>query len=319
MILFLYGTDVDAVRTKTRALIEKFKEKDPQGLNLAELDGDTTTVKALRDASEAMPFLASSRLVVVKRFLQEASKEQQETLLEWLQEDKLPETTVLVFAEPGAPDKRTKAFKWISKNTTVQEYKAPEGGDAIAFASQLLGSEGFELVRDAAAELVSRVGDNSVRLRNELEKLMLYVTAEGRTQITKADVEVLVVGEVHDEIFLLTDALARRDRTAALQLLHRQLEKGASAHYLHSMFVFQIRNLLLISDGLSRGLSEQAIAKEAGLHPYVVKKTAQVAKKFKEGQLEAIHGALARMDRSFKTSQVDPVLALDLFVTSVAA
>ena len=319
MILFLHGSDGDAVRAKVAGVLEAFKKKDPQSLNLAVFEGDAL-VKEIRSASEAVPFLAPSRLILVKRFLGEARKEQQEALQTWLSEKEPPSTTVLLFAEFARPDRRLKLFTWLSKHAKTQAFDVPEMGSGLTHLVRSIAEEaGAPLEPAAATELLARTGVDPVRLRSEIAKLALYVQGDGRDHIGKADVEKLVAPTIDDAIFLFTDALARRDRAAALRFLHRQLAKGESPEYLHAMLAFQLRALLTVSDGLARGMSEAQLAKEAGLHPFVVQKTAQAVRNLPVARLRSAHDALYRMDRAMKRSQIDPVLALDLFVVSAAA
>ncbi len=319
MILFLHGSDGDAVRAKVAEVLTAFKKKDPQSLNLAVFEGDAAA-KDIRSASDAMPFLAESRLVIVKRFLAEAKKEEQEVVLDWLSEKAFSATTILLFAEFSKPDRRGRLFTWLSKNAKAQAFDVPEAGSGLAGLARQLAQEGnVSLEPAASSELLLRVGVDPVRLRTEIAKLALYVQGDNRKSVTRADVELQVVPVVDDAIFLLTDALARRDRAVALRLLHRQLSKGASAEYIHAMLVFQIRALLLVADGVSRGVPEAQLAKESGLHPYAAHKASQAVQRLPLERLRAAHDALYRMDRAMKRSQIDPVLALDLFVTSAAA
>ena len=59
------------------------------------------------------------------------------------------------------------------------------------------------------------------------------------------------------------------------------------------------------------------IAKELGLHPYVVQKALPVVKKFTLPKLIGIYRRLSELDRGLKTSITTPEVLLDRFIVSL--
>ena len=62
-----------------------------------------------------------------------------------------------------------------------------------------------------------------------------------------------------------------------------------------------------------------AIQKQLGLHPFVVRKTADQAKNYSVEQLEGIMRKLLETDVSLKTSRLEATLALDMLVVELTA
>src|SRR3989344_1316771 len=106
MILFFYGPNSYASRRKLQEIIETYKTKTGSDFGLERIDGITSNAKTLGSALRAVPFLASSRLVVIEYLsANKAASGQVESIIEGL-----PSTTVVVFYEKEL-DKRTAYFK----------------------------------------------------------------------------------------------------------------------------------------------------------------------------------------------------------------
>jgi DNA polymerase III delta subunit len=55
----------------------------------------------------------------------------------------------------------------------------------------------------------------------------------------------------------------------------------------------------------------------SGLHPFVVKKTSGLCRYFSFPQLKEIYKKIYQTDLQIKTGQLDPELAIDLFVAQI--
>jgi DNA polymerase-3 subunit delta len=115
-------------------------------------------------------------------------------------------------------------------------------------------------------------------------------------------------------VFDLTDALARRDRPHALELLHELLANGESALGIVALAAYQTRTLLQVKLLAERGMGAGQIAQVASLIPFVAEKSLPLARQFSTSQLEDAHRALLEVDTALKRSRMSPEMALDLFI-----
>ena len=77
MIIFLYGEDEYRLKQETSSVIQKYKNKYPNGLNLFGFDLASDDVKNLEDAIKTSSFFNEVKLIVVKNsFLEKDSKMQ---------------------------------------------------------------------------------------------------------------------------------------------------------------------------------------------------------------------------------------------------
>ncbi len=300
-------------------------------LNTTYLSGRTATFGELRHACDAVPFMARVRLVVVEDVLTrlvgergrggkaKASKRDQEflnALLDYLPH--LPETTRLAFLEAGSLPQSHPVIKLAKaeKRGHVREFRAPDerSGALQRWIEDRAGEKGGTIQPQAAHELANFVGDNLRLLDHELEKLVAY--ADGRS-ISPTDVHRLVPYVHEANIFEMTDALGRRDGPKASRLLHRMLHDGYDPLYLLGMIVRQFRIMIQVKDLAERGVHPNDIPTRLSMHVFVARKALSQATKFSMRQLETIHHKLWETDLAIKTGQMEPVLALDLFVAGL--
>lgn len=160
--------------------------------------------------------------------------------------------------------------------------------------------------------LVESLGDDLRMLASEIDKLGTYVGEGG--EIGVDDVRALTPVARQSKVFDLTDALARRDTSAALALLHELLANGESPLGIVALTAFQTRSLMQVKLLSDRGMPAHQIASAAGIAPFVVEKSLRLARRFTFAQLEAAHRTLLEIDTSLKRSRMTPELALDLLV-----
>lgn len=224
----------------------------------------------------------------------------------------LPEATVLVVLvdeplEPGHP-----LVQAAQRHGRARIFTPPKGERLDEWLMKRAGGAGVRLAPDAARLLAAEVGENPRLLAAEVDKLATYAGAGGT--ITAKDVHALTPAAHTARVFDLTDALARRDRTRALTLLHELLAAGESPFGIIALTAFQTRALLQVKTLAERGLRPHQIAQSAGMAPYVVEKSLPLARQFTFAQLEAAHRALLDVDTTLKHSRMTPELALDLLV-----
>ncbi len=158
--------------------------------------------------------------------------------------------------------------------------------------------------------LIERVGFDRWQLASELEKLSLQhhtITAE-HVQRTVPE------GSGQAQIFQMLDAMTRADAPSTMRQLDTLLTAGHSEFYILSMLAYQFKTLLAIRRGIDQGLATPAIAKEEGIHPYVVGKQLSLARSFARSQLLNNLTKVMATDFAIKQGKVDARTALLMLV-----
>lgn len=321
MLIFLFGKDIFRAQEKVREIKEKFLSQDSSGGSLSVLDyEEKADLASFKEAFTASGMFSAKRLVIVKNLIQQAAPETQKSILGLLEKNQgltQDKDLVLVFQEKGEPRKNNALFKFLFTKAKKQVFNQLEGKQLQDWISEQLAktAPGSQLDRAALSLLEAFVGNDLASLEMELAKLASY---RPTGIINKDDVLLLVKSQASMTIFDTIEALAGGNKQRALELLHQQLAQGADAFYLLSMYAYQFRNLLKIGDAYWNGnTNNYAIAKEVGLHPFVVQKGVAQLRNFTPAKLKMIYGELQKIDQEAKTGKANLVLALDTFIASL--
>ncbi len=313
MILFFYGEDTYRLNQKIGALKERFFSASLGDTNLSVLDGEKINFDDFVRQVLALPFLATSRLVIVNSLFL-AKKDFLEKAVEFL--PKVPRTTVLLVVQEGNPDRRLKLFKDLNKPKISQEFKLLAGDELEKWILAEVKNRGGSIDALAIRKMVEYIGNDLWRMSSELDKLISY-----DPKISVDSIELLTVPSMQSNIFNLMDQIAAKNIKATVKELNRLLTEGKAEPYILSMIVLEYRNLLIVKDLAERNhgrLNSFAIAKQAKLHPFVAQKTLALSNRYSLEELKKTYGLLSDFDTKIKTGKMESKVALELLVFKLA-
>ncbi len=311
MILFLYGADSYRSRQKLGEIISHYKASKKSGLNLVSLDAGQIEFADFYDHFKTVSMFAEKKLVILKNVF--ANKGFQEDFAKELKKIE-GLTDVVVIFETEAPDARLKLFKALLKGCKCQEFAPLAGTGLKKWAGGEFEKLGQKINLDALDLLLNCAGSDLWRLSEEIKKLANY---KAGSVIKKDDVELQVRPRIELDIFKTIDALAAKNKPAALALLHKHLDGGEVPLYLLSMIAYQFKNLLIVKELAQKGLMYASIVNKSGLHPFVVKKTYYACNQFSFEELKNIYQRIFQIDLDIKTGRVEAETALDMLVASI--
>ena len=319
MIYFLYGTDSYRIREKEQELLGQFLAGDESGINLEKIDGAEMSLVRFEQAISAVSFFTSNKVIVIKNLLtQNKDSELKGKIAEKIKKEL---SVKIIFVEYGEPDKREKLFKTLSKAENVFHFGPLSDFELRQWINNAVKKHDFGIDRSATEALAVAVGANLWRLKNEIDKLILYVKAQndgGREQncdqIELQDIKEMVESEFNPNVFQFIEAIATGNKKNSVKLLQQFLNNGENENYLLSMVVYQFRTLIIIKDLLDRGRSNATIASEARLNPYVVQKSMPVLRHYSLENLIEYYKKLYEFDVKIKTGQIEAMVAIDLLV-----
>jgi len=330
MIIFLYGEDSFRSSQKMFELKGKFLESSPVGAGLSVFDyGEKNFRDKLLDILDMPNLLSPKRLVIVRSLISSGSADEQKEMLEYLKKKAAgmqeSQELILVFWEEGLPKKNNALYKFLDSKALEakkQNFEKLFGLKINQWVLKRLKELDPEasITNSALEKLVAFSGGDMQALNSEIQKLVDFCAG---VRIEDEDVEKLVNSNLNISIFNTIDALGANNKKEAVRLLHEHLKRGEDPFYLFSMFVYQFRNLLKVADSKEQsGGNEYEIARVAGLHPFVVKKSLTQIRNFTlAGQalpgLKNIYQQLAETDTQIKTGKIDIRLALDKFIVEL--
>lgn len=167
-----------------------------------------------------------------------------------------------------------------------------------------LNKSNIQINLDALNLLVSYTALNMTRISTEVEKL----SSVGEKVVTKELVEKYVVPEKEYQIYELTDAISKMQKTRAFDILQTMLEQEKFSLGLLSYLYTSLRRLFLIS--ISND-SDEGLAQKFGIKPFAVKMARQQAQKFSPRQLKKINTLLSSSEWGIKSGTLNQTDVLD--------
>ncbi len=229
------------------ALAHDFEALVEEGLRAFNVElvhaGDISSGDKLAEAAASLvaavrtlPMMAPRRLVIVfhadtllvpKRESEAASRALE--ALERLFKSPDPQTTLVLVA--GTLDKRGRMYKLLSKQATMVECGTVEDqADAERWVRTRVAAAGVQIEPAAARLLAERCGTDVKRLRNDVDRLLLY--ALGQKVVSVADVREIAGPKALQDDWGMANAIEAGDTKAALGQLALMLEAGAPAEKL---------------------------------------------------------------------------------------
>lgn len=191
----------------------------------------TAFVSSLVAAARTLPMMAPRRVLLVlqaeallapKRESDAATRALDE--LEKLLKQPEPQTTLVFIA--GNLDKRSRMYKLLARLAILVECGALEDqADAERWVRNRVAAAGAQLDPAAARLIAERAGPNVKRLRNDVERLLLY--ALGQRSITVDDARQVVGPATLQDDWAMTNAIEAGDPATALRQLALVLDAGA--------------------------------------------------------------------------------------------
>ena len=320
MIIYIYGEDTFRSRQYLGDQVSKFKQaRDPQGYNVTFLDAQKAEPGKIVSEILASPFLAEKRLLVVENILSISDKDFLQQLIDRIKDKKIPESNIVIFWQ-GEKLSKVKDVKdlhaLLAKEKYAQEFAPLIGSALIAWINTEVKKRNGKISGVAVNFLAQNSAGDMWFLNSLLDQLVAYVAEK---EIGIADVNLFLDEKVDDNVFNMVEAIVGGNKKQAYKLLEEQRRLGEDDFKLFGLIVWQFRTLLAMRSlyEAEDNASSDVMAKELGLHPFVVRKNLGLVKRYNLKKLEEIYSELLQMDVKAKTGQADLGLALDLLVQKI--
>lgn len=314
MLFFFYGPNVkEAVQKKTAS----FLKANPAGL-----------VESF-DLAEEGQWEQFSQMALARSFFEEkkflavwdsfAIAETAAKLATFLEEQgrDLKKNAEVIFQERQTEEELKKKNKnlWAvlkSKADEMESCQERQGAKLQRWIEEKFQSAGLTLTPAAANKLMLAASSSPGRLPGEIDKLIAYKKYQGplrdeaaAIRVGEGEVDLLVKFDLTLNNFALADAVANQDQRKSIELLHHHLEQGEDPYAILGLLIYQFRNLLKIKALVKEAVPYASLASVTKLHPFVVKKTYEQARKFELDDLRKIFRSLLELEVKFKDGQID--------------
>jgi DNA polymerase-3 subunit delta len=300
VIHFYYGDNELALKRQLAAVVEKFAAKYGQE-NVARLDAETMASDQVLAELVNVGLFAAKRLIILSGAF--ASKELLGQLPDVL--PRVPDESELVVVE-SRPDRRTKLFKALQKYQT-KELSLPR--NLVNFVADEAHNNRVEIKREAIDELIIYTAGDPWRMAAEIAKLKpldQVVTVELIHQHVEPDLTA-------SAFKLLDDLLGGRRDQAIVELAKLRLVEDPNKFL--GLIASQIFALAAAVN--AGGRSGGDVARDMGLHPYVVSKVLTAARGLTPAEVARMASLVAATDVKLKSTGADPWTLIELLVAKL--
>jgi DNA polymerase-3 subunit delta len=359
-IYAVVGSDEGAVKSRARELAQQLTPKDTGDFGQDQIDGSAdnadqavSRIHSAIEAIQTLPFFGPGKLVWLKdvNFCGDTVTGRSAQVIAALDQLQpflsagMPSGVVFLLSASEI-DKRRSFYKSITKVATVEHFDRIDTSrsgweeEAESLARSLAAERELIFQPEALEVFVRLAGADTRQLRNELEKIDLYLGA--KREIDTQSVRNLVARTATGVIWELGNAIAKRQLSAALALLDQLLFQGETPiGILYAAIIPTVRNLLVTKEIL------ETYGVKAPSAPYqfnsIIARLPQAAQNFlprrKDGNInvyglgiaacEAHRFSLAQLIRGFEeclkaniqlvTTQLEPRLVLSKLLVSLLA
>jgi DNA polymerase-3 subunit delta len=299
----------------------------PEGVRdwgITRFSADDDSLSTILGQAQTRPMLAAQQVIFVRdvEVWERLGEDSRDALVKQLSEylDNPAPFSVLVL-EAAALDQRMRLAKVLAEKTVavaVELSKDPAERVKLAgpLAFEMARDLGVELERDASEELSEILNGELAAIRTELEKLAAYVG--GRRRITRADVELLVVSTRKYSVWELTDILASRQPSVALEFLDSLLREGEQPAQLLGALAWMYRKLLEAQE-LPVGTMGGQAAGRLRMQARTAELAMRQSRKFPRTQLTRGLAALYEADSRLKSGGTNQRAVMEFLVAQLAS
>ena len=222
-LYLLHGDEPYFIDTVSDFAEHHFLTDAEKGFNQTVLYGKDTDIMTVLGAAKRYPMMSDYQLVLVKEAQDmkwgkdDDDKKGMDPLLNYL-ENPLPGTVLIFCYKYGKFDKRKKTYKAIDKNGLIFESTPLYDSKIPAWIEEYAGGKGYKIEQQASAMMAEYLGNDLSKIANELDKLMLNISA-GQT-ITIQHVQDNIGISKEYNVFELQGALTRKDPFKVNQIIN---------------------------------------------------------------------------------------------------
>lgn len=274
-----------------------------KGFNQTVLYGKDTDIMTVLNAAKRYPMMADYQVVLVKEAQDmkwgkdDDDKKSINPLLNYL-DNPLPSTILVFCYKYGKFDKRKKTYKAIEKNGLVFESAALYDNKVPGWIEAFISDKGYRISQPATMMLAEYLGNDLSKIANELEKLMLNISAGQEVTLELVQNNIGISKEYN--VFELQTALGKKDVFKVNQIVN-YFEANPKANPI-VLVLGNLNNYFskVLAFHYVKDRSQQNLARELGVNPFFVKDYEQAARNYDYGKTMRIISYLREYDLKSK-------------------
>lgn len=316
MLLLISGEENFLSQKKLSQIKDKFVSENKGTEEMSEFDEKDFDVSDFSQKVLTVPFFEEKKIILVKNISKaKLSEKDKDRTIETI--NNIPESSIVIFFEKDKLNQKDKVIKKIASSAKKSwNFEKIETRNIASWVKKEVRARGCEIEDMALSKFVSFVENDLWQINQEVEKLTLY---KRNKKITQEDVDKIVSVNISTNIFKLIDFIGERNKNKAISELTKLLDKGEDPIYLLGMIIYQLKNMLIIKEMISKGMPKGEIVKGTKKHPFVVEKTMMQVKNFSPKELENIYNKIFETEMEIKKGKFNPKIKLTVFIAKLCS
>ncbi|WP_066194195.1 MULTISPECIES: DNA polymerase III subunit delta [Gracilibacillus] len=318
LVYYLYGTETYMLEAVKQAMIQYGMQPEEQDTNLSLYDLEETTIQEVITDAETFPFLGERKIIIANNadFLKAKPQNteivhQPEELLRYL-ENPAPYSILVMIAPYEKVDERKKVVKQLKKSASTIACEALKEWNVQTVIHSIAKENKVYISEEVVNYFINEIGTNLMLIHSEMAKLALYV-GEGN-HIRLEDAETLLSSPENSSALKLVDAIMENNLAKAVNISKDLQKMNEDPIALLALVASQYRTLLQVKLLKQQGFTQQQMAKQLKIHPYVAKLSLQRQNNYSLKELELAIDWLAETDTEIKTGGMEKSLAFELLL-----
>jgi len=316
---YLFEGKEDYLKRKAlKKLRDKLVSSQYIDFNYEAFSGTGVSGKQVVESAYLLPFKDRWRMVVVTE-IDKLKTVDQKIIISYLN-NPVDSTCLVGIGEKF--NRKGGLYQSFYRKGKVVSFYLLKGKYLIQWINQQVEQEGRKITPEAAVQLYNRMGENLCRLKNEIEKLILF--SYPAKIIRKDDVAKVTGEEKGKGIFDLATAFRKGELSLSLKILSYLLEKGSDPLKIHALLAKEVRVILRIKlEGRKASLQKicsfifypQSYYSE--FYTRIAQEYIQAAERFSIPKLTEAYEDLLKTELYLKRGEEEPEIALPRLILNI--
>jgi len=303
MLYIFFGEDSYSRDTAFKDFQKSLGDEEMISMNTVSLDAKDANIDEVLTMVQSVPFLASSRVIILEGLLTMFDKSNKTDFGQWTQIESvienIPDSNYLVLID-GKLRSANPMLKLLEKKARSKEFIPLRGAPLRNWASRAADERGVAIEDDALSLLIDFCGNNLRSLESEIEKLSLYKHDE--KIIDLSDVKLHVNYERDENIFRIVDQIFSKNYNSARLSFQHLLDSGTDSIEFILLLASQLRRLIVAKDLIDRKVPQGKFKSYLGTRSdFAVNKSVQQSRSFSMNQLMKMHREVVNLDLAIRS------------------
>jgi DNA polymerase-3 subunit delta len=311
-LYLFYGDEEFLLQEAVDLIIKRVVDPGVRDFNFNVLYCRDVSASELVNLAQTLPFMSEKRLVIAKEFDTLKAGDLEE-LVSYLN-DPSPSTCLVLVSNQGRYDKKA-VVTAIEAHGAVTRFFPLLDREIITWIEEWARARGLAVKRDAAQYLWQTIGNDIQKIKNELEKVEIYL--KERKAIMFDDVKT-VVGDFREYTsFDLAAAIGQKNKEKAFLVLSRLIQEGEQPVGLLGSIAWNFRRLMRAKSLEAAGMGYEDIKRKLGVIFHQSASFQEQMRRFNVDELRSVFDTMLGADRALKSSGLSGRLVLERMILKV--